>query len=160
MSNNVYQKKNVALPCHKYLVRRIESEADKLEYARAFFTKLYEQGYDSREIISGYVATAHFQETNHLDFLSYHDKTLSGESFYNTVMADSSIPSHKNCQVYAKKYEKDIIPVCKICLSYSRYANKNQEEELSVLKKINSSYNSLQLFLSKSNASFLNAAQI
>ena len=69
-------------------------------------------------------------------------------------MADSSIPSHKNCQVYAKKYEKDIIPVCKICLSYSRYANKNRENELSVLKKLNASYDSLQLFLSKSNASF------
>ena len=154
MSDNVYQKENVALPCHKYLVRRIECEADKLEYARAFFTKLYEQGYDTREIISRYVATAHFQETNHFDFLSYQDKALSGESFYNTIMTDSSITTYKNCQVYAKKYEKDIIPVCKICLACSRYANKNREKELSVLKKLNASYDSLQLFLSKSNASF------
>lgn len=154
MSENVMQKKSISLPCHKYMVRHIKNEADKLEYAHAFFQKMNEQETNIDEIISSYMATSLFQEDTDLDFLSYQGIALTGEQFYHSIMEDCSISVYKKCQAYIRKYEKDIVPVCKVCPHCPQYANKNRSNELSIIKRINASYNSLQVFLSRSNGSY------
>lgn len=154
MSENVMQKKSISLPCHKYMVRHIKNEADKLEYAHAFFQKMNEQETNIDEIISSYMATSLFQEDTDLDFLNYQGIALTGEQFYHSIMEDCSISVYKKCQAYIRKYEKDIVPVCKVCPHCPQYANKNRSNELSIIKRINASYNSLQVFLSRSNGSY------
>lgn len=154
MSDSTIKKRNIALPCHKYMIRHIKSETDKLKYARAFFQKMHDQKVDIDETINSYIGTALFQEGTHYDFLSYRGRLLDGMQFYRSIMADHSIETYQNCQDYIGIYGKEVLPVCKVCPHSSQNTNKNRDIELSIIKRINASYDSLQIFISKSNGTF------
>lgn len=136
------------------MVRHIGNESEKLEYAHAFFQKMHAQGIETAEAIDSYIATSLFQESTHYDFLSYQGKSLDGKRFYYSIMEDNSIKTYKNCQDYVKIYGKEILSVCKVCPHSRQYVNKDQKDELAIIKRINTSYDSLQFFLSKSNGTF------
>lgn len=136
------------------MVRHIENEFDKLEYAYAFFKEMCAQGIELDEVINSYIGTALFQEHTHFNFLSYQGKSLDGKQFYYSIMEDNSIKTYKTCRDYIEKYGKEILPVCKICPHSHQYANKDHKDELAIIKRINTSYDSLQIFLSESNGTF------
>lgn len=147
-------KKSVSMPCHKYMVRSIKNEEDKLAYARAFISKLYETGRHEQDIMVCYSATSAFKKDPGLHFLSYRGENLSNEEFYHKILGDDSVPHYKSCREYIKTHPENISAVCKMCPSYTGYTNRNNTAELAILKFIASSKANLDFFLTIANAKY------
>lgn len=147
-------KKSVSMPCHKYMVRSIRNEEDKLAYARAFISKLYETGQHEQDIMVCYSATSAFKKDLGLHFLSYRGENLSDGEFYHKVLGDDSVPHYKSCREYLKTHQENINAVCKMCPSYTGYTNRNNTTELAILKFIASSKANLDFFLTVANAKY------
>lgn len=148
-------KTSVSMPCHKYMIRAIQTEEDKLSYARAFISKLYETGHTNREdIMTCYTATSAFRTKQDFYFLSYHDKKMSPEEFFQAVQKDTSIPHFKSCRDYLKRHPQNISAVCRTCPSYTGYTNRSQKTELAILKFVSFSMANLKYFLTISDAKY------
>ena len=147
-------KKSVSMPCHKYMVRSIKNEEDKLAYARAFISKLYETGQHEQDIMVCYSATSAFKKDTGLHFLSYRGEELSNEEFYHKILGDDSVPHYKSCREYLRTHPENISTVCKMCPSYTGYTNRNNATELAILKFIASSKANLDFFLTVADAKY------
>lgn len=147
-------KKSVSMPCHKYMVRSIKNEEDKLAYARAFISKLYETGQHEQDIMVCYSATSAFKKDTGLHFLSYRGEELTNEEFYHKILGDDSVPHYKSCREYLRTHPENISTVCKMCPSYTGYTNRNNATELAILKFIASSKANLDFFLTVADAKY------
>lgn len=149
-----FVKKAIAMPCHKYMVRTIKSEEEKLIYARAFISKLYETGQKESDIMACYAASSSFRKNPELHFLTYQGETLSDDAFYRKILGDDSIPRYSSCRKYLKVHPKNINNICKICPFFTGYKNQNNETELAILKFVATSKANLDFFLSLSDAKY------
>lgn len=147
-------KTSVSMPCHKYMIRAILTEDDKLSYARAFIAKLYETGHSIDDIMTCYAATGAFRTKQDFFFLSYRGENLTPEEFYQAIQKDSSIPHYKSCREYLKTHPQNISAICRTCPSYTGYTNRNKKTELAILKFVSSSKANLDYFLTLSDAKY------
>ena len=152
MDNNKVQ---IEMPCQKYIVRQIQTEEQKEEYAKNIFQHYKKYEYKETEAITSYTLSI---STSKTDFtaLSYRNERLKSDEFYNAVMQNNDIKEYKSCKDFCKKIDKEIINCCKVCHYNASNTNPDEllEKEYQMIHYISSSPDALNTFLKYSNASF------
>jgi hypothetical protein len=142
------------MPCYKYIVRRITTEEEKLEFAKAFISQYISNGLAHDDVMVRYCATASYRTNKNLNMLSYNGTVLSKEEFLQAVSIDAHIKRYKSCQAYAKHVGTDIAPCCRLCELSPTYCNDCLQYEYRAIKYINHSIDNLNYFTSIANQSF------
>ena len=122
-------------PCHKYIIRKLLSDNEILEFERAFIDVLSNAGEDDESILMALtLMEQHIPADSpiagkHFDI----DGNVNMGDFINNIRFDNGIPSHKNCRSYYRKYDTHYA-ACKACPHSPLYKNGNLENEHKIIR--------------------------
>lgn len=132
------------MPCHKYIIRKLSTDSEILEFERAFIDALTGVGVSDSEISTSltlmeqHILPGSPIAGKHFDI----DGNVSMGDFINNVRFDNEISSHKNCRGYYRKYDNHYT-ACKACPHSSIYKNGNLDQEHKIARFMVSSKENL-----------------
>ena len=133
--SEILERYTLGFPCHKYIVRNLETELDMLVFEREFAKLMTSCGFshDTTEVSLVAMSTALTKGSRIFGkSFTIPGKNGLGEDFISGLLQDTSIPGYTKCCSFYRKYDSSV-KACSICPLSTRYANANMELELSLV---------------------------
>jgi len=124
------------MPCHTYILKKLRNERDILVFEKAFIETLLSFGFEHDSIETALCLCSQKVLPNSPIYgKEFH---LLGEGLYignfiDSLWLDHTIPKYDTCHAYYKTFDNHCT-ACQICVYSPYYRNKQQAEELELLR--------------------------